>query len=271
MSEVNNHIQQLVDLQKLDDNIFELEATQERAPLEVSELQGKFETIEARRKNALDKMAHLQEQKKRLSLEIDDDSARIRKSKNKMMQVGNAREYNAMIREMDNMERSNRTREEERGALLEALEEHQGELDAIEKEYNEMKEVLEARKASLDQVIAESDDKLAVMAKKRANFSEGIPTPIFRRYEFIRKRLAHPVIVSVEDGICSGCHIAIPPQIYIDLQQAGTQILSCPNCQRLIYWKEKFEDPDLIESQEKTAEASNRSQEQDAESLEVEE
>ena len=59
------------------------------------------------------------------------------------------------------------------------------------------------------------------------------------RYEFIRRRLEHPVIVAVKEGICSGCHIAVPPQSFIELQR-GQQILSCPNCQRLIFWCEHF-------------------------------
>lgn len=244
MSELNNHIQQLVELQRLDDDIHEQEELRDNAPLEIKELRTEFEALDARRNTAMDKMAHLQEQKKRLTSEIDDDSAKIKKSKNKMMQVGNSREYNAVIREMDNMERSNRTREEERLTLLEALEEHEADLSGIEAEHAEKKKNLEAREACLDEIMAVAADRLAVMEKKRAVFSMEIPKPIFRRYEFIRKRLDHPVIVPVTDGICSGCNIAIPPQTYIDLQQAGTQILSCPNCQRLIYWKERFEDSD---------------------------
>ena len=59
------------------------------------------------------------------------------------------------------------------------------------------------------------------------------------RYEFIRSRLEHPVIVAVKDGVCSGCNIAVPPQAFIELQR-GRQILSCPNCQRLIFWCEHF-------------------------------
>ena len=35
--------------------------------------------------------------------------------------------------------------------------------------------------------------------------------------------------------------IAIPPQSFIELQ-SGQKILNCPNCQRLIYWCEHFED-----------------------------
>ena len=68
-----------------------------------------------------------------------------------------------------------------------------------------------------------------------------IPRPVFMRYEFIRQRLEHPVIVAVREGVCSGCNIAIPPQAFIDLQR-GQQIQSCPNCQRLIFWCEHFEE-----------------------------
>ena len=62
--------------------------------------------METQRNYVLDKLTHLQEQQKRLSLEIDDDAARIKKSKNKLTLVGNTREYHAVLREMDSMKRS---------------------------------------------------------------------------------------------------------------------------------------------------------------------
>ena len=78
-----------------------------------------------------------------------------------------------------------------------------------------------------------------MLNEKRAGASKNIPQPVFMRYEFIRRRLEHPVIVGVKEGICSGCHISVPPQSFIELQR-GQQILSCPNCQRLIFWCEHF-------------------------------
>ena len=86
--------------------------------------------------------------------------------------------------------------------------------------------------------------KLAELEEKRQHAAGVIPQPVFVRYEFIRKRLEHPVIVAVKEGICTGCHIAVPPQSYIELQR-GQQILSCPNCQRLIFWNEHFPDMEL--------------------------
>ena len=60
------------------------------------------------------------------------------------------------------------------------------------------------------------------------------------RLEFIEEILEGEDVVG-EEGICSGCHIAIPPQVFIDLQR-GDKIMSCPNCQRLMYWANDFED-----------------------------
>lgn len=237
-----NQIKQLVELQKVDDLIFEAKRDMENAPRDVEELQHSFEVVEGRRNHILDKLSHLEEQKKRLSNEIDEDAEKIKKSKNKMMQVGNEREHQAIVREMDSLERSSRAREDERLALLEELQMVNESLGEIDKEYNAIKADMDDKSSKLEEILAFGKDQLAVLDKKRMAASESIPNPIFMRYEFIKNRLEHPVIVSVDDGICSGCNIAIPPQTYIELQQ-GQQILSCPNCQRLIFWSQHFEMP----------------------------
>ena len=172
-----DQIKQLVELQKVDDAIYAVRQDKERAPNELNSLEQRFNASETQRNYIVDKLTHLQEQQKRLSLEIDDDAARIKKSKNKR--------------------------------------------DGLE-------EKLQKCNAALNEFNA-----------KRAQVSKFIPQPVFMRYEFIRERLEHPVIVAVKEGICSGCHIAVPPQSFIELQR-GQQILSCPNCQRLIFWCEHF-------------------------------
>lgn len=237
-----DQIRQLVELQKVDDEIFSVKGELENAPRDLTELERNFAAVEARRNHIKDKIDHLKEQKKRISLEIDDDYAKIKKSKNKMMQVSNDKEHQAVLREMDSMEKSNRTREEEKMAVLEELQIQTDKLNEIDVEYNELKASRDAKRASLDEVLQMARDKLARLNKQREEFSRGVPAGIFQNYEFIRKRLEHPVIVAVDEGVCSGCHIAIPPQAFIELQ-TGQHIQNCPNCQRLIYWSEHFEDP----------------------------
>lgn len=242
-SDYLNQIQKLKELQKVDDDIFVVKQEQESAPLALDELRRRFEIVDNRRNHTLDKIAHMDGQRKRLSAELDEDEAKLKKSKNKMMQVGNEREHQAMVREMDSLERSARSRSEDRSALLEELQLANEDLAEVEKEYDAVKGELDAKTATLEQTLAEANDRLAVLEKRRQQEAKGIPQPIFMRYEFVRHRLEHPVIVPVDEGICSGCNIAIPPQTFIELQR-GQQILSCPNCQRLIYWSRHFGEPE---------------------------
>lgn len=245
MSLYLKQIEQLVELQKIDDAIYAVKQELKHAPQEVESLEQSFAAAEAQRHKVLDKLSHIQDQQKRLDLEIDDDALRIKKSKNKLMQVGNTREYHAMMREVDSIEKLNRTREEEKLTLLEETQLQNDALAEVNGAYESLKTERDAKRDTLQERVDNATARLSAFETTRANAGSEVPVPIFQRYEFIRFRLEHPVIVPVESGICNGCHIAIPPQTFIELQR-GQQILSCPNCQRLIYWCEHFTSPEEI-------------------------
>lgn len=244
MSLYLKQIAQLVELQKVDDAIYAVKQELKQAPQELESLEQRFAAAESQRNKILDKISHIQDQEKRLDHEIDDDAIRIKKSKNKLMQVGNSREYHAMMREMDGMEKLNRSREEEKLALLEESQLQNEALTEMDATYVALKAELEGKRATLQDRMSTASDSLASLENTRANTGSEVPQPVFQRYEFIRFRLEHPVIVPVHAGVCSGCHITIPPQAFIELQR-GQQILSCPNCQRLVYWCEHFTSPVL--------------------------
>ncbi len=239
MSLYLKQIELLISLQKVDDEIHGIRQDLDAAPQELESLRARFAEASAQRSLQQDKMAHLRDQEKRLGLEIEDDSARIRKSKSKLMTAGNSKEYHAMMREMDSLERSNRNREEEKTALIEELERQTSLLAEVEALHLSLQNELAACEASLQERVATGEAALATLMQKRQEAAKDVPGPVFGRYEFIRERLQHPVIVPVSQGVCSGCNISIPPQNYIELQKAA-QILSCPNCQRLMFWNEHF-------------------------------
>lgn len=250
MSLYLEQIRQLVSLQRVDDAIHDVEMELEQAPKELEALKSRFAAVDAQRERVLEKLAHLKEQEKRINGEIDDDSSRIRKSRNKMMQVSNSREYQAMAREMDNMERVNRSREEERAALLEEKMRQDAALREVDASWADLKAEMESKQISLDARLEAARQKRAELEEMRKAAGAEVPRPVLDRYEFIRRRLPHPVIVSVTAGVCSGCQISIPPQTFIELQ-SGHKIINCPNCQRLIYWVEHFKEdnaaPEAVE------------------------
>lgn len=229
-------IEQLIILQQVDDDILILREEIEQAPLELAGLEKQLQEFEDRRAQIDERVEILKSQQKKLDLEIEEDAGKIKKSKNKLMLVGNTKEYHAMMREMDSLEKLNRMREEEQEAVKEEMARQAAATETLDADMVGVKEEYDALKATLDERLAEANKKLDSLGRKRKKACKVVPPPILGRYEFIRERMENPVIVAVANGVCHGCNIMIPPQDYNDLQK-GQQILSCPNCQRLIHWQ----------------------------------
>lgn len=230
-------IEQLVILQKVDDEIILLEAEIDQAPKDVAALEARHESLMKRKQQLDEKLDLLKEQRKKLETEIEEDSVKVKKSKSKLMLVGTTKEYHAMMREMDSLEKLNRLREEEKITVLEETARQTESLEELNAKISDLNEELDEKRAGLKEKLDAANAELEKLTKRRDKAGDVVPKPILGRYEFIRSRLSHPVIVPVENAVCSGCNIMIPPQEYNVLQE-GKQILSCPNCQRLIYWIE---------------------------------
>ncbi len=239
MSLYLNQIEQLIALQKIDNVIYDVDKLLKKAPLDLEELKTKFDQLDAQKKNVEEKLEHLHEQEKRLATELEFASAGMKKSKAKLDQVENDRELDAASREIDNMENKNKTFEDEQAALASELLFQNTRLEDILELWKEAEENYKEAEENLSVLVKDSEIQITALEEDRRNALAHIPAPVLSRYEFIRRRLKHPVIVPVKEGVCKGCHISIPPQAYNELQR-GQQIVSCPNCQRLIYWAEHF-------------------------------
>ena len=239
MSLYIEQIKQLVVLQKVDTEILSLQNRLAEAPKQLETLQQALNAKKDRMDLLNEKVELLQRQKVKLEGDIEEDGARIKKSKNKLMMVENTKEYHAMMREMDSLEKMNRMREEEKISLSEDMQDQETLLENISGEVAELQETLTNQQQSIEVELAKMQRQLKKQEKEKKGACEQIPEPIFNRYDFIRTKLSNPVIVSVTDGICNGCHVKITPQKFIELQK-GEQILSCPNCHRLIYWEDHF-------------------------------
>jgi predicted nucleic acid-binding Zn-ribbon protein len=236
-------IEQLVVLQKVDSEMITLERILEDAPKQLQNLLEKQAYLKHQQSVIQENVNVLMEQKGRLESEIENDSQKVKKSKNKLMMVENTKEYHAMMREMDAMEKMNRSREEEKTNLLADLSDLQGRKEALQNDINVLDATITAQQSTLDQELAARLARLEILGKEKKKASEAVPAPILRRYNFIRDRISNPVIVPVSEGVCLGCHVVIPPQAFIDLQK-GEQILSCPNCLRIIFWERHFSGND---------------------------
>ncbi|WP_456325694.1 zinc ribbon domain-containing protein [Desulfonauticus submarinus] len=232
-------IKKLVLLQDIDNKLISYKEKLDILPKELNELKENLSNLDNKKSELEDKLNILNDQKKRLEFEIEDNDSKIKKVKNKLMMISNSKEYQAMMRELDNFERLNRTKQEELTSLLEDINLHQKDYDELLGEIEELDNKIKELENQSESELKDIEKKIEELEKEREASCASIPAPILARYNFIRERLSQPVVVAVSNGVCMGCHISIPPQTFVELQK-GEQILNCPNCQRLIYWEEFY-------------------------------
>lgn len=241
MSLYLNQIAQLIALQKVDNAIYSIDEKLKKIPIEIDSLTKQYDDYTKQKANIEEKLSHLKEQEKRMLQEFSQSSSSMQKSQEKLEQVTNEREHEAAKKEIERIDLGVRTREDEQIVLQSEIELQESNLEEVTGLWVESEKKLAEVNEHLKEVSQESAIELEKLNQARQEALSHIPVPILSRYEFIRRRLKHPVIVPIRTGVCSGCHMTIPPQTYNELQK-GQQIVSCPSCQRLVFWSEHFEE-----------------------------
>ncbi len=99
-------------------------------------------------------------------------------------------------------------------------------------EFEKLQAECTAKSAELTAEIAKIDQQMAELDQQRQPFATQIEKRIVTQYDRVRGARAGLGAVYATGGRCSGCNMAVPPQLYIQLQKA-LELLPCPSCMRI--------------------------------------
>ena len=237
---VREQLRALDKLSVIDAAARELDLELREIPVRMSEMRADVQRLEellARER------AHLADAEKLLASN-DEEIARgndmLGRSKAKAAKARNAREADAVERELEAVRRINKEREAEKEKLVAALDAERKTIEGHAGEFDKLQAVLAAEEEKSRARIAELEAERLKVVVGRDEITTKIEKPVLRRYEMIREKRGIG-IVEVKDGICTGCRMAIPPQQFIVLQRAEA-IEQCPHCQRIIFFGASIAD-----------------------------
>jgi predicted nucleic acid-binding Zn-ribbon protein len=166
--------------------------------------------------------------------EVRSMTMQIEHSRDKMSRTRTEREVQAVQREMEELRKLTRDREEELGRVVADLDGLRLMIDADEAELAKANEALAARRQDLEATIGAFVDGTASRKLEREELVKKLPTMLYRRYDQIRAKRGIG-LATTTDGTCKGCHIQLPPQLFHRLRREPL-LDQCQSCMRVIYY-----------------------------------
>ena len=241
MSSIKEKLNNLVVLQKFEDEISIIEK-------ELAEVDGRIDALSGQLNEYEEKVAqshHVLEQLKKQyrsdESEMQMVEAQIAKSEEKLGVVKTNKEYQSILKEIDDLKAKTSLIEDR---MLEALDQN----ELVEHQIRENKADLAEVKIQVEEkraVIREHSEQRKIILERRQQERDSLLdrlTPdIIDRYSKVKRQGRGIAIAAVVDAVCQVCRMNIPPQLFNELMRMDSMHM-CPNCQRIIYPKARLEE-----------------------------
>jgi predicted nucleic acid-binding Zn-ribbon protein len=231
---LNEEIKQLTELQVIDLEIAKLDTEINAEQAALSKSEKAFNERQASIEELKEKVEAAETQRRELEAELADELSRIKERQSKMMQVQTNREYQSLLKEIEDGKKSVKEKEEEVVRIMEAGEANAKIMAEQESLIADEKKALSQESTKARKHAGEIEGKKAKIVSKRDAMAKGIKTQALKKYDMLRTRRNGKAVVAVTNGICQGCFMSIPPQHFNDILK-GDRILNCPTCQRILF------------------------------------
>ena len=231
----------LYELQKVDTQIKNLEERKKTIPHQIEQLAVDFSKSEKQLKEKQDNLEETQKELRSKNRTLDLQQEQLKKYHNQHESVKTEKEYNALEREVKNLQKKNSNLEDEILELLFSIDERTEELNEYQKVHSEEKAKYENQ---IKELLSKSDDlskQIVDWTEKRSAYNDKNDPQLLAAYDEWRTRRGKFILALVTGNACGGCNMTIPPQIINEIRK-GEELIHCRSCNRILYLPEDQEE-----------------------------
>jgi uncharacterized protein len=226
----------LIALQDCDTQLVKLSTKKIKLPQKIAQLEKNFLLFKDNIEQNKRKHDELKTRRTENENKIKKISEGMVKTKERLLEVKNNKEYQAMLKEIETAERARNDIESQVITILEELDKLSVLVKKDEETLTQAVENHEQEKKIIEDDLKTIDAEAIDLAQKYDDLKKDIPADLLAQYERVKKRSKGIGVISVWKEVCNGCHMNIPPQLYNELQKSN-ELLSCPNCHRIMYYE----------------------------------
>lgn len=227
-------IETLVSLQKIETEILRLQSVIEKIEREKQILADRLREFETALNAEKQTLAEILQQCKDIEHEIKVVDDRIIKSNETLRMVKTNKEYQVLLREVDDNKKRKDILEDHLLALYdqrEAAEARVGESDA---QFLQLKEQIHAQQAEIEKKTVDDKELLRDFVAQQQTIGQSLDPALLNRFRRVARMNQGQAVAQVRNESCMGCFMNVPPQLCIEVQRAN-QLISCPQCSRILY------------------------------------
>lgn len=231
-----NSIQDLIELQKIDSQLAEIEELLGDLPIKVTELKNKEDSLTSDFKRGKSRLKEIALEQHKTEMNLAEFKEKIDKLKDQLFLVTNNKQYDALMLEIDHLKENldrNETTElellEEKDQLAEQVKSQEQSLESLSKE-------LSSKQVNLEQALAASSSEKKDLESRREETAKDLSASVLARYNRILSARNGLAVVSLEGRSCGGCGAALPPQLVAEVKTLMT-IQNCSICTRFLFWE----------------------------------
>lgn len=228
----------LIDLQEIETEVYRIRKFLDGVESEVSTREKKRRDVENELNKLESDLEIVRNQYKEFDDEVKDREARMQKSEEHLKNVKTNTEYQTLLREIDDNKKRNSETESQMIDYLEQIEAKEKEVKEVKGRYDEIVTVTVREIEELKSGTINERKELDVVLEKRDAVAKNIKPRLLDRFNKILEQSSGLAIVPVSNTTCGGCFMNIPPQKFIEVQR-GESLNFCPQCHRMLYYKEK--------------------------------
>lgn len=231
---MNKHLQQLVDLSKIDKEIDSFEP-------KIEEANHKYETVLATKENVSSQISTLEEEilqekikKQKNELHLAELTEKLSENAKKSAEIKTEREMKSLQLEEEIAKEQVNFANEEIARLEKVIEIKEELIEKLQIEVKQAEEKMVSVKEEVDAVLTEINiERQKVFVRKDKLISE-MNQKGLSFYQKIRRWAKNTTAVPVKKQACYGCFLTINDKIYSEVIK-GEEITTCPHCGRILY------------------------------------
>ena len=231
---IKEHLILLAELQQVDIDIAALERKLAGVQGQLDGFELKLTTMQGQIEEHQNQIGELQKQYRQDESDVRSIYDTIAKTQAKLNSVKTNKEYQAMLKAIEDLEHKKGNLEDQMLGALERIESAESESTSLNADFDDLKQEIEERITEINQKADKQRGELNRLQQEREATWNQLSQKLQAVYQRVSQQGKGIGVAAVADALCQVCRVNIPSQLFIDVMRMNT-IMQCPNCQRIMY------------------------------------